>query len=124
MIVAKQFLFETCQETDKEISCRTIKMSSIYDQKTVCADTHVLLKPVARLQTCLIKDVIKLKALQKTQPYEQPASLSQPSEEDDGPQWIGCLTHPLCPLDYHACMAQERSMAGSLPNMKYMVCMV
>ena len=89
-------------------------MSSIYDQKTVCADTHVLLKPVARLQTCLIKDVIKLKALQKTQPYEQPASLSQPSEEDDGPQWRGCLTHPLCPLGYHACMGPERSITTTM----------
>ena len=102
MIVAKQFLFETYQETDKEIFCRTIKMSSIYDQKTVCADTHVLLKPVARLQTCLRKDVIELKALQETQLYEQPASLSLPCEEDDGPQWISFLTHPLCPLGYHA----------------------
>ena len=66
MIVAKQFLFETYQETDKEIFCRTIKMSSIYDQKTVCADTHVLLKPVASLQTCSRKGMIEFKALEKT----------------------------------------------------------
>ena len=75
MIISKQFLFETYQETEKEISRRTIKMSSLYDQTTVCADRHVLLKPVARMQTCLRKDVIKLKALQKTQPYEQPATV-------------------------------------------------
>ena len=86
MIISKQFLFETYQETEKEISRRTIKMSSLYDQTTVCADRHVLLKPVATLQIFLRKDVIELKALQKTQLYEQPASLSLPSEEDEGPQ--------------------------------------